>query len=242
MELSKRLQAVADLVSDGEVVADIGTDHGYIPIYLVQSKKCSKVYAMDINEGPYLRAKQHIAGYGLSTYIETRLSNGLHALEVGEASAIIIAGMGGGLVTKIMEQDKHLWDSIHEFVLQPQSEIDKVRSFLWMNQWEICEEEIVYEDGKYYPMMRIIRGSEPEYSVAELRYGRKLIEKKHPVLLRFLEKEIALKEQVLSSLEGKTGTHIEKRMIDLRDELEVAYEVQRHLITAREDISTREGI
>ncbi len=237
MELSKRLQAVADLVGDGEVVADIGTDHGYIPIYLVESKKCKRVFAMDINEGPYLRAKQHIQGHGLSEYIETRLSNGMKALEVGEASSIIIAGMGGALLTRIMEQDMRLWDGLHELILQPQSELEKVREFLYNNHWNICEENIVYEDGKYYPMMRVTRGNEEPYSIAELRYGRKLLQQKHPVLLEFVKKEIDLKEQVLDSLKEKVGIHIEKRIIDLKEALEVAYEVQRHLTSTGGNIS-----
>ena len=81
MELSKRLQAVADLVSDGLVVADVGTDHGYIPIYLIETKKSPKAFAMDVNKGPLLRAKEHIAEHGLISSIETRLSDGVRALK-----------------------------------------------------------------------------------------------------------------------------------------------------------------
>ncbi len=240
MELSRRLQAVADLVSENEIVADIGTDHGYIPIYLVQSGKCSKVFAMDINEGPYLRAKQHVAGYGLSEKIITRLSNGMNALEHGEATSIIIAGMGGGLVIKILEQDRRLWPELSELILQPQSELSKVRTYLLENQWEILEEDMVFEDGKYYPMMKVKRNYknnketnklQKQYNDFKLEYGPCLIEKKHPVLLKFIEREIKLKESVLHSLEGKSGEHIEQRRNELNEEVEVAYEVQRYLTT-----------
>lgn len=233
MELSKRLQAVADMVGNGEVVADIGTDHGYIPIYLVQSGRCKKVFAMDINEGPYLRAKQHVAGYGLSKQIVTRQSDGMKALEMGEATAIIIAGMGGGLVQKILEKDKRLWPELHELILQPQSELAKVRAYLYENQWKVVAEEIVYEDGKYYPIMRVQKGQDAIYTEAELEYGRHLIEKRHPILGQFIQREIQLKEAVLQSLEGKTGAHIEKRICDLKGEVEMAYEVQRYLRTNR---------
>ena len=83
MELSKRLQAVADMVSEGLIVADVGTDHGYIPIYLVQTKKAPKAIAMDVNKGPLFRAENHIASYGLQSVIETRISDGVQSLKIG---------------------------------------------------------------------------------------------------------------------------------------------------------------
>ena len=93
MELSKRLQAVADLVSEGLVVADVGTDHGYIPIYLIETEKSSKAFAMDVNKGPLLRAKEHIAEHGLEACIETKLSDGVRALQKGECECVVVAGM-----------------------------------------------------------------------------------------------------------------------------------------------------
>lgn len=231
MELSKRLQAVADLVSAGEIVADIGTDHGYIPIHLVQSDKCKKVFAMDINEGPYLRAKQHVAGYNLSNQIITRQSDGMKALEISEATSIIIAGMGGGLVMKILEQDRRLWEGIHEMVLQPQSELAKVRTYLFENQWKIVEEKMIFEDGKYYPMMKVERGEDSVYSNAELEYGRILIQNRDQILKQFIKREIELKESVLCSLEDKLGEHIEQRVNNLKEEVKIAYEVYRNLTT-----------
>ena len=96
MELSRRLYAVASLVTEGASVADIGTDHGYIPIYLVQQGIASKVIALDVNGGPLERARMHIIGNNLKGKIETRLSDGLHAVEPGEVDTIVAAGMGGG--------------------------------------------------------------------------------------------------------------------------------------------------
>lgn len=100
MELSKRLQAVADLVTEGASVADIGTDHGYIPIYLIEHHIAEKVIALDINRGPLERARMHIVGHGLKEKIETRLSDGLEKVLPGEVDTMIAAGMGGGLVIK----------------------------------------------------------------------------------------------------------------------------------------------
>ena len=103
-ELSKRLQAVADLVTVRECVADIGTDHAYIPIYLTEHKKVKKAFAMDVNEGPLIRAEEHVREAGLKEQIKMRRSNGLEKLSPGEVEAVIIAGMGGGLVMRILTE------------------------------------------------------------------------------------------------------------------------------------------
>lgn len=232
MELSKRLQAVADMVTKGEVVADIGTDHGYIPIHLIESEKCNKVYAMDINEGPYNKAKQHIAGNGLAEKITTRLSDGMKELNPKEATSIIIAGMGGGLVIKILDQDRRLWDEINEFVLQPQSEIHKVRQFLQENNFKVIEENMVYEDGKYYPMMRAVKGVEKPFSKCELAYGRELIHSNNLILKEFIEKEILVKEGILEKLThqyNEKNIAIKERMDEIKREVEMAHEVQRNM-------------
>ena len=188
MELSKRLQAVADLVSEGQIVADVGTDHGYIPIYLLETKKCEKAIAMDINKGPLLRAKEHIAEHGLNQKIQVKLSDGVKALSAGECDCVVVAGMGGALAVKIMEEGREIFRSLREFVLQPQSELAKVRQYLWENEYCVIAEDMVLEDGKFYPMMKVKNGSSNPYTQVELRYGRELLMQKHPILKIFLEK------------------------------------------------------
>ena len=103
VKISNRLTTAAALVTQGYTLADVGTDHGYIPIYLLQQKKIPSAIAMDINEGPLERAKEHIALYGLQAYIQTRLSDGVVALKPGEVEAVLIAGMGGGLIMHILK-------------------------------------------------------------------------------------------------------------------------------------------
>ena len=127
MELSKRLQAVADLVTEGASVADIGTDHGYIPIYLIEHNIAGKVIALDINRGPLERARMHVVGHGLKGKIETRLSDGLEKVLPGEVDTMIAAGMGGGLVIKILTEGYPVVEILDTMILQPQSEIGKVK-------------------------------------------------------------------------------------------------------------------
>ena len=224
MELSKRLSAVAGLVSSGLVVADVGTDHGYIPIFLLESGKCEKAFAMDVNEGPLKRARDHIAIHGLSRKIELRLSDGVRALVPGECECVVIAGMGGGLAIKILEEGKEIFQSLKEFVLQPQSELSKVREYLWKEGYQVVAEDMVEEDGKFYPMMKVTKGSDSEYSNIELRYGRNLLKDNHPVLKVFLEKEVRSKENILKNLEKQSGEHIEIRKKELQEELSMVKE------------------
>ena len=229
MELSKRLQGVADLVSKGVVVADVGTDHGYIPIYLIDSKKSPRAFAMDVNEGPLLRAKEHIAEYGLDSLIETRLSDGVGALQVGECECVVIAGMGGMLTIKILEEGKEIFKNLKEFVLQPQSELQKVREYLCQNAYCIVEENMVLDDGKFYPMFRVVNGKSPKYHAIELRYGKLLLEHKNSVLEKFLKKEQTVKQLILSNLNQSFGPHIEIRRKEIQEELEeIKYALQRY--------------
>jgi len=123
MQLSKRLQAVADSVTRDNRVADVGCDHAYISIYLIQQHIAPHVIAMDINKGPLERGRKNIERLGFSSHIETRLSDGLHELNPGEADTILIAGMGGALTVRILEEGLTTVKKCKELVLGPQSEL-----------------------------------------------------------------------------------------------------------------------
>ena len=146
MELSKRLQAVADLVTPGYTIADVGTDHAYIPIYLVEKGIVQRAVAMDINEGPLDRATEHIKENKLENQIQTRLSNGLQHLQKGEVDTVILAGMGGNLMINILNEDFNKTNSLKECILQPQSEVFKVRTFLLEKGFLFIEENMVLDD------------------------------------------------------------------------------------------------
>ena len=130
MELSIRLKTVAEAVTPGNRVADIGTDHGYVPIYLVKNNLSPGGIAMDVNKGPLEKAKEHIRAEKLSGKIATRLGNGLAPLEPGETDTVVIAGMGGDLICKILKAKPEFLIEGKELILQPQSEWFKVRQIL----------------------------------------------------------------------------------------------------------------
>lgn len=251
MELSKRLQAVADLLDCHERIADIGCDHGFVSIYLIESKKASWCLAMDVNKGPLEHAKEHVLEKRFSTYIETRLSDGAKEIqfvkdEQGndrlEVEAALIAGMGGRLMIQILKDSLQKFQSMEEFVLQPQSEIAKVRQFIRQMGYYIAKEDMILEDGKYYPMMKVvcekhrlnrsvnkndclqdknIQKSEITSDVQLLfdEYGEHLLKGKHPVLLQFLCKEKALYEEILLNLTQRDSQKSEIRRKEIVEKL-----------------------
>ena len=219
VKISNRLTTAAALVTQGYTLADVGTDHGYIPIYLLQQKKIPSAIAMDINEGPLERAKEHIALYGLQAYIQTRLSDGVAALKPGEVEAVLIAGMGGGLVMHILKDGEKVCQSAKELILQPQSEIEHVREFLREEGYTLLAEDMVYEDGKFYPMMKVQYQGEnvEELKLSDL-YGGLLLQNRHPVLKTFLEKERLIYTGIKENLAKQPASEkIRMRLAEVED-------------------------
>jgi tRNA (adenine22-N1)-methyltransferase len=213
--LSERLLHIAEQVKPGNTLADVGTDHGYLPIYLLQRQQMHRCIAMDVNEGPLLRAQKHIADEGLGDYIETRLGNGLERLEPGEADAVVIAGMGGGLTMDILVRGREIVRGLDQLILEPQSQLPEVRRFLREQNYFVEAEDLVLEDGKYYPILRVLPRC-PDASAAFAKahglsvetvdaYGAGLLEGRHPILRSFLEKEHMQCEQILAGL-PETGS------------------------------------
>lgn len=233
IQLSKRLKYVSDFISPGYILADIGTDHGFIPIYMVAEGKTPKAYAMDINKGPLARAREHIEEADLDDRIETRLSDGLDMLNAGEAESILIAGMGGSLIVKILTEGKAVIDEAKELVLSPHTEADTVRSFLRESDYIIEKEGMVLDAGKYYVVIkaRKLDGNEGKgrlyltddnldippgmskelYQVLCTKYGKMLLEDRNCILMEFLEKEKNTYNAILNNLKNnKTEAGIKR--------------------------------
>lgn len=206
--LSKRMQMVADMVTKGNVVADIGCDHGFVSIYLVEQGICPRVIAMDVNKGPLFRAKEHIAERSLDSYIEIRLSDGIEKLQKKEADSIIIAGMGGKLVMKILSDYMDKVRELKEVILQPQSDLHLVRHFLMEQGFIIVQEDMVEEAGKLYPCMKAVwkENGQSAYTEIEEWYGPLLLAEKHPVLYRYLLKEKDTFEQIAEEIRKNAKT------------------------------------
>lgn len=229
INLSKRLETVASCVSSGGTVADIGCDHGFTSIYLIENEMARCGIAMDINKGPLEKAKSHIKQAGLEEKIETRLSNGLDKLEKGEADTILISGMGGALMRDILMKEKDKTLSVSELVLSPQSEIYLVRKCLHELGFFIDMEKMVFDMGKYYVVIRAvntdimknIKTDSELYDEADYVYGKYLIDTKDHVLCEFLDKEKKRMEKVIASLKksGMSEEEISKKKISAEYDL-----------------------
>lgn len=206
--MSRRMQKLASLVTEGNRLADVGTDHGYIPIALMQAGKIPSAIAMDVNRGPLARAEAHIREAGLATYIETRLSDGLRELGAEDADTVLIAGMGGMLILRILTEGIPHLSGVEELILQPQSDVYRVRDWLQKHGYRVETEELVEEDGKYYPMMRAVRGQERRMEQAELYYGKAEVQRSPEVLRSYLETKLQEGQRILLKLEanGKEDT------------------------------------
>lgn len=189
MNLSKRLQVVADLAGNGGVICDVGTDHGYIPIYLVKNGYFEKGLAMDINEGPLQRARENVKEYGISDRIETRLSDGLFALREKEADTIVIAGMGGILTARILNENLAVAKSAEKLILSPHSDVALLRDFLFDKGFRIEDEKMAFQAGKYYFVLKCTVGKDIERNAFEREYGSFLASGKDRVFFDYLMKE-----------------------------------------------------
>lgn len=221
MELSKRLQAVADSVTPGNRVADVGCDHAYISIYLIEHGISPKVVAMDVNRGPLERAKENIDRKGYGSRIQVRLSNGLEKLEPDEADSILIAGMGGALAIRILEEGSHAVRQCKELILQPQSEIPLVRKYLHEIGFAIIEEQMLEEDGKYYDIIKAVPslGSKPYEKEVFYQYGKLLLEGQDLVTKQYLLREKRLKGQVMEELNKNLTENTRKRLSQVEQEM-----------------------
>ena len=224
MELSDRLKAIADMVTHGNSLVDVGCDHGYLPIYLVKKGIIKSAVASDVNKGPLEAARRNIKLYGIDeNVIRTRISDGLKNILPGEGESLVIAGMGGALTVKILEESFDTFYSFEEVILQPQSEIEKVRKFVSENGWKISEEDFLKEDGKYYSVMRLVKTSEKvEYSEEELLYGPCLIRIKHTVLFEFLLEKYEKYSIICEGLMNKNSSdaRIGQRISELKKEID----------------------
>lgn len=229
MQLSIRLQAVAAMAADAERLADIGTDHGYVPIFLAQQGKLAHAVAMDVNDGPLRRAKEHIRLYQMEEIIETRRSDGARGLKPGEADTVVIAGMGGALTIRILQEGEGNLAPVRALVLQPQSEIEQVRRFLHAHGLAIVQEDMVKEEGKYYPMMKAVRAAQEPWEDVEYRYGKLLIRAGNPCLAEYLKKEERTIRTILDGLADRSGEHIRARRESLQRDLRLAREAERRM-------------
>lgn len=200
MRLGARLQAIADLVEPGTSIADIGTDHAYLPIFLVQEKNISRSVAGEVSQGPYKAAKQAIEGAGLKDSINLRLGNGLQVIKPGEIETVVIAGMGGSTIIDILQGAPEVVASLKRLIVQPMIAAASVRRWFSENGWRIIDESLVLEDGRLYEIIAAEPGKADKLENILYDIGPILWEKKPTLLAVHIDNLIIQVKRVLDEM------------------------------------------
>lgn len=237
-EISERLLTIANYVNPGSRVADIGSDHAYLPVYLLQAGKAVSAIAGEVNQGPWTSAQQHVKEAGLSEQIEVRLGDGLSVLKNGEADTICIAGMGGSLICQILEAGINSLPSVSHLILQPNVAEKNVRKWLYQNGWELKGESILKEDGILYEVLSAVPGN-PEAPYLNKNWkldewfelGPFLWEERSPIFKEKWQEESKKVERVLNSLEQSSSPEALAKKEEMANRLKWIKEVQRCLQT-----------
>ncbi|MBS4191324.1 tRNA (adenine-N(1))-methyltransferase [Bacillus sp. FJAT-49705] len=232
-KLSQRLETVANYIPKGSRLADIGSDHAYLPCHVVKKGLVSFAIAGEVVEGPFQSAKRQVEIEGLNDQITVRKGNGLEVISSGEVDCITIAGMGGALITSILEEGKEKLSSTKRLVLQPNISAVTIRNWLLNNGWVLIAEEILEEDEKIYEIIVAEQGiatSKPREDLQkELLFGPFLLKEKSDIFKKKWLTELNNWQRILDQLSRAADTEetINKKN-ELIKKIEMAEEVLSH--------------
>ena len=227
MELGNRLKAVANLVPRNKRIADIGTDHAYLPVYLAARGFITGAVASDNKEGPCQAARKTIAQYHLEQRIEVRQGDGLLTIHPDEVEVIVMAGMGGLTMLSILDQGMAVLNTptLTHLVLQPQTDSDAVRRWAEQKGWEICQEDLAQEGTKLYEMFVLTPNKHYVYPGPSYEVGSLLITHKHPLLKKRLEKLIKEHRAALQGMEQGARGKLHPQYAQIKNKLEKVEEI-----------------
>ena len=201
MRLDGRLAAVAALVPRGARAADVGTDHAYLAIALLNEQDVETVIATDKNEGPCAAARRTISASGFTNRVQVRLGDGLAPLSPGEVDTVCIAGMGGGLIASILAEGAEVLAEVSRLVLQPMNDAAALRQWLYDNGWHIVEESLATADGRLYEIIAAEPGTEETPEPWLLTLGPVLWRDRPPLFARHAEAQTERLRRILYGME-----------------------------------------
>ena len=219
--ISKRLELVASFVPQGAILLDVGSDHAYLPIELIERGQIESAIAGEVVEGPYQSAVKNVEAHGLKEKIQVRLANGLAAFEeADQVSVITIAGMGGRLIARILEEGLDKLANVERLILQPNNREDDLRIWLQDHGFEIVAESILEESGKFYEIL-VVEAGQMKLSASDVRFGSFLSKEVSPVFVQKWQKEAEKLEFALRQIPEK---NLEERQV-LVDKIQAIKEV-----------------
>lgn len=190
MLLGARLQAVAALLGNYRRVADIGSDHAYLPVWLILQDKVDFAVAGEVQAGPLAAASRTVRDAAMEQCVDVRLGDGLAVLNPGEVEAVVIAGMGGAAICGILSRSPEIVDRLCRIVCQPMTGAAGLRLWLQANGWQIIAEELVWEDGRLYEILAAEQGQIEAFDDLLLEIGPLLWQRRHPYLSEQLDRLI----------------------------------------------------
>lgn len=222
MELSERLNFIIKNIENTSVLADIGTDHGYIPLHAIRNGICSKAIAIDINKDPLDKARLNAILEGMGDELEFRLGDGLKALEKDEVEVTVIAGMGGNLIRDILEAQIEKVNSMKYLILQPAQNPEVLREYLYTNNYEILHEDLCLDENIYYELFKVRRKEGEATNLDSIYYevSPKLLMQKHPLMKEYLISKVKNYEKINSFITESTINANERRK-SIQEKIEV---------------------
>lgn len=231
MDVSKRIDFIVDNLDKVECLADIGTDHGYVPLLALEREKANKVIACDINKDPLDKAKLNAILEGIvGNEIDFRLGSGLKPLEMKEANSVVIAGMGGNLIRDILEADMEKVNSLESLILVPAQNPEVLREYLYKNDFEIIKEDLCFDEGIYYELFKVRKaeGQATELDSIYYEISPMLLRSKHPLMKEYIDYKIDEYNRILGFITDDSESAI-KRRAEVSEKIEIISRMKKYL-------------
>ncbi len=206
MDISNRLKFIIKHIDRCNCIADIGSDHGYIPIYAVKNNLCNKAIASDINKGPVEKAKLNASSDRVSSFVDVRLGSGLKTINAGEANGVIIAGMGGNLIIDILKADIEKVKLLDFIILQPAQNPEVLREYLYNNGYDVLKEDLCFDEGIFYELFKVKKSTESIGKLDKIYYeiSPEYIKGKEKVYYKYLDYKKDKYEKILSHIKDNS--------------------------------------
>ena len=222
MELSKRLKFIAKHIDKCKSIADIGTDHGYVPLIALERELCEKAIACDINKDPLDKARLNAVLEGIGDELEFRLGGGFEPLNISEANEVVIAGMGGNLIRDVLEADMEKVKSVDYLILVPAQNPEVLREYLYKNNYEIIKEDLCLDEGIYYELFKVrsAEGQTTELDSIYYEISPILLRSKHSLMKDFLQNKIDEYNKILGFITEATVS-ANKRREEIKEKISI---------------------
>ena len=223
--LSQRLEKLASYVEQSDILGDIGTDHGFIPIDLLENDPTHEIIASDLNQGPLDNAKEELSQRGLLDLVDLRLGGGLEPYLPGEIDTALIAGMGGTLIRNILEDGKEHLPYLKKLILQPMHGVVELRRFLLNNGYQIVDEDLIYENNIYYEIIVAKRGKPQGYDHMNLEFGFYMLDKNPELSKVYITEKMNKLQGIVNNITRHGSSASQEKIKELRESIEAYKEV-----------------